>query len=61
MKATYTGGTPHRIRHLLVTPQGLYPKSYSLQLCAHLIELLDVAACSDKVFRHHFACVLHES
>jgi len=50
--------TAHRFGHLLVTPQSLDTEADGLKLCAHLVELLNITPCSDKVLRHDFACVL---
>lgn len=55
---TYAGSTTHRIRHLLITAEGLYPKAHGLQLCPHLVELLDIAPCPDEILRHDLARIL---
>ena len=58
---TYAFCPPHRVRHLLITPEGLYPESDSLQLRSHLVELLDVAPCPDEILCHDLARILAAS
>lgn len=55
---TYASSASHSLGHLLVTSQGLYAQANRLQLRAHLVEFLHVAACSNKVLCHDFARVL---
>ena len=58
MKTTYPSCTTHRLRHLLVTPESLYPQADGLELSAHLIEFLHISTGADKVLRHHFTSIL---
>ena len=57
-EGTYPSSPAHGFRHLLIAPQCLYPKADCLELCAHLVELLDVAASANEVLGHDLARVL---
>lgn len=54
---TYASRATHGVSHLLVAAQGLYPQADCLELCAHLVELLDVSAGADEVLSHDLARV----
>lgn len=58
MTETNPGRPSHRVCHLLITSQGLYSKTNSLKLRAHLIELLNIASGPNEILCHYFACIL---
>jgi hypothetical protein len=57
----YSRRTTHRFGHLLVAPQGLYSQPDGLELCAHLVELLNVSPGPDEVLSHNFTGILRRS